>query len=154
MMAEYLVPMLMAAPDLAAARVQSVLAPVKGHQMAKAALETAVLDAELRTKQMSFAQYLGAVRDRVPAGVSVGIPDSLTELIGLVEGYIKQGYQRVKLKIEPGWDVEPIRAVRERRVRVSVVGMKSTPSRKGHAGRRLCPGDSGKAQNVDLLHTG
>jgi len=63
---------------------------------------------------MSFAQYLGAVRDRVPAGVSVGIPDSLDELIGQVEGYLEQGYQRVKLKIEPGWDVEPIRAVRER----------------------------------------
>jgi O-succinylbenzoate synthase len=113
-MAEYLVPMLMAAPDVTAARVQSVLAPVKGHQMAKAALETAVLDAELRAKQMSFAQYLGAVRDRVPAGVSVGIPDSLDELIGQVEGYLEQGYQRVKLKIEPGWDLEPIRAVRER----------------------------------------
>jgi O-succinylbenzoate synthase len=113
-MAEYLVPMLMAAPDVAAARVQSVLAPVKGHQMAKAALETAVLDAELRAKQMSFAQYLGAVRDRVPAGVSVGIPDSLGELIGQVESYLEQGYQRIKLKIEPGWDLEPIRAVRER----------------------------------------
>jgi len=54
------------------------------------------------------------VRDRVPAGVSVGIPDSLPELIGQVEGYLEQGYQRVKLKIEPGWDLEPIRAVRER----------------------------------------
>jgi o-succinylbenzoate synthase len=113
-MAQYLVPMLMAAPDVAAARVQSVLAPVKGHQLAKAALETAVLDAELRAKQMSFAQYLGAVRDRVPAGVSVGIPGSLAELLGQVEGYLEQGYRRVKLKIEPGWDLEPIRAVRER----------------------------------------
>jgi O-succinylbenzoate synthase len=113
-LAEYLVPMLMAVDELTAARVQSVLAPVKGHQMAKAALETAVLDAELRAKQMSFAQYLGAVRDRVPAGVSVGIPDSLAELIDQVEGYLEQGYRRVKLKIEPGWDLEPIRAVRER----------------------------------------
>jgi o-succinylbenzoate synthase len=113
-MAEYLVPMLMAAPDVAAARVQSVLAPVKGHQLAKAALETALLDAELRAKQMSFAQYLGAVRDRVPAGVSVGIPGSLAELLSQVEGYLEQGYRRVKLKIEPGWDLEPIRAVRER----------------------------------------
>jgi o-succinylbenzoate synthase len=114
LMAEYLVPMLLAAPDAAAARVQSVLAPVKGHPLAKAALEAAILDAELRAKQMSFAQYLGAVRDRVPVGVSVGIPDSLAELIGQVESYLEQGYQRVKLKIEPGWDVEPVRAVRER----------------------------------------
>jgi O-succinylbenzoate synthase len=113
-MAEYLVPMLMAAPGVTAARVQAVLAPVKGHQMAKAALETAVLDAELRAKQMSFAQYLGAVRNRVPVGVSVGIPGSLAELIGQVEGYLDQGYRRIKLKIEPGWDIEPVRAVRER----------------------------------------
>jgi len=113
-MAEYLVPMLMAAPDAAAARVQRVLAPVKGHQLAKAALETAVLDAELRAKQMSFAQYLGAVRDRVPVGVSVGISGSVAELLGQVEGYLEQGYRRIKLKIEPGWDVEPIRAVRDR----------------------------------------
>jgi O-succinylbenzoate synthase len=113
-MAEYLVPMLMAAPDATAARVQSLLAPVKGHQLAKAALEAAALDAELRTKQMSFAQYLGAVRDRVPVGVSVGIPGDLAELLGLVEGYLEQGYRRVKLKIEPGWDVEPVQAVRER----------------------------------------
>jgi O-succinylbenzoate synthase len=112
--AEYLVPMLMAAPGVTAARVQALLAPVKGHQMAKAALETAVLDAELRAKRMSFAQYLGAVRDRVPAGVSVGIAGSLAELTGQVEGYLEQGYRRVKLKIEPGWDIEPVRAVRER----------------------------------------
>jgi o-succinylbenzoate synthase len=114
MIAGYLVPMLRAAPQVTAARVQAVLAPVKGHQMAKAALETAVLDAELRAKQMSFAQYLGAVRDRVPVGVSVGIPGSLAELIDQVGAYLEQGYRRVKLKIEPGWDVEPIRAVRER----------------------------------------
>jgi len=113
-MAEYLVPMLVAAPVVSAARVHPVLAPVKGHQMAKAALETAILDAELRARQMSFAQYLGAVRDRVPAGVSVGIPGSLAELIGQVEGYLEQGYRRIKVKIEPGWDVEPIRAIRER----------------------------------------
>jgi O-succinylbenzoate synthase len=112
--AEYLAPMLIAAPAVTAARVQALLAPVKGHQMAKAALETAVLDAELRAKQMSFAQYLGAVRDRVPAGVSVGIPGSVAELAGQVESYLEQGYRRIKLKIEPGWDVEPIAAVRDR----------------------------------------
>lgn len=112
--AEYLAPMLMAAPGVTAARVHAVLAPVKGHQMAKAAMETAVLDAELRAKQMSLAQYLGAVRDRVLVGVSVGIPGSLADLIGQVEGYLEQGYRRVKLKIEPGWDLEPVQAVRDR----------------------------------------
>jgi O-succinylbenzoate synthase len=86
----------------------------KGHPMAKAALQTALLDARLRAGGESFAGFLGAVRDRVPAGVSVGIMDSVPELLDAVEGYLAAGYLRIKLKIEPGWDVEPVRAVRER----------------------------------------
>src|SRR5207247_5316108 len=61
-----------------------------------------------------FASYLGAVRDEVECGVSVGIMDSIPELLDAVAGYLDQGYRRIKLKIEPGWDVEPVRAVRER----------------------------------------
>ncbi|MDA0634501.1 o-succinylbenzoate synthase [Nonomuraea sp. MCN248] len=88
--------------------------PVKGHRMAKAALETAVLDAQLRASGESFGRFLGAARDRVPCGVSVGIMDAIPRLLDAVEGYLAEGYVRVKLKIEPGWDVEPVRAVRER----------------------------------------
>ncbi|WP_306205685.1 o-succinylbenzoate synthase [Actinoplanes sp. RD1] len=110
----FLVPMLAAAPHLDASQVAEVLAPVKGHRMAKAALETAVLDAELRAAGRSFARELGAVRDRVPCGVSVGIMDSIPQLLDAVDGYLAEGYVRIKLKIEPGWDVEPVRAVRER----------------------------------------
>ncbi len=110
----FLIPALAAHPDLRPEAVAAVLAPVKGHPMAKAAIETAVLDAQLRRDGISLARRLGAVRDRVPCGVSVGIMDSLTELIDAVAGYLDQGYLRIKLKIEPGWDVEPVRAVRER----------------------------------------
>jgi O-succinylbenzoate synthase len=81
--------------------------------MAKAALEMGVLDAELRATGRSFARELGAVRERVPCGVSVGIMDSIPELLDAVAGYVAEGYVRIKLKIEPGWDVEPVRAVRE-----------------------------------------
>jgi O-succinylbenzoate synthase len=110
----FLVPMLSAAGSVGAHEVADVLAPVKGHRMAKAALEMAVLDAELRHEGRSFARELGAVHDRVPCGVSVGIMDSIPELIDAVGGYLDEGYVRIKLKIEPGWDVEPVRAVRER----------------------------------------
>jgi len=98
---------------LTAGRVKTALEPVKGHQMAKHVLETAILDAELKALGQSFGDYLGAVRDRVPAGVSVGIMDSIPELLDAVGGYLEEGYVRIKLKIEPGWDVEPVRAVRE-----------------------------------------
>jgi O-succinylbenzoate synthase len=111
---EFLGPRLLAAPDLDAAAVGPLLAPVKGHPMAKAAVEMAVLDAELRAAGRSFAEHLGAVREAVDCGVSVGIADSIGALLDMVAGYLDDGYRRVKLKIEPGWDVEPVRAVRER----------------------------------------
>ncbi|SHF69851.1 O-succinylbenzoate synthase [Jatrophihabitans endophyticus] len=110
----FLVPALAAAPELDAQRVGPLLARFKGHPMAKAALETALLDAELRALGRPLARELGAVRDAVPAGVSVGIMDSIPQLLDAVAGYLDAGYLRIKLKIEPGWDVEPVRAVRER----------------------------------------
>ncbi len=110
-----LVPRVLAVGErLTAARVAPALEPVKGHPMAKAALELAVLDAELRAAGRTFANHVGAVRERVPAGVSVGIMDEIPQLLDAVDGYLEQGYVRIKLKVEPGWDVEPVRAVRER----------------------------------------
>jgi O-succinylbenzoate synthase len=63
---------------------------------------------------MPMAQYLGAVRDAVDSGVSVGIMTSIDALLDAVAGYLDEGYRRIKLKIEPGWDVAPVQAVRER----------------------------------------
>ena len=101
----FLVPALAAAGSFDATAVAGTLAPFKGHRMAKAALEMGVLDAELHAVGRSFARELGAVRDRVPCGVSVGIMDSIPELLDAVDGYVAEGYVRIKLKIEPGWDV-------------------------------------------------
>jgi O-succinylbenzoate synthase len=111
---DFLVPRAAALPSLTAALVGPAVSGIKGHELAKAALETAVLDAELRSYGMPLAMYLGAVRERVPAGVSVGIKESVAELLDDVERYLAEGYVRIKLKIEPGWDLEPVRAVRER----------------------------------------
>jgi o-succinylbenzoate synthase len=110
----FLMPALLARDDLDASLVAATLAPFRGHRMAKAALEMAVLDAELRASGRSLARELGAVRTSVPAGVSVGIMDSVEQLLDAVEGYLEAGYVRIKLKIEPGWDVAPVSAVRER----------------------------------------
>ena len=110
----HLLPRLFAAGDVQAHEVGHLLEPVKGHRMAKAAIETAVLDAELRAAGIPLARHLGSVRDAVDSGVSIGIMASIPELLDAVAGYLDQGYLRIKLKIEPGWDVEPVRAVRER----------------------------------------
>ena len=110
----FMLPRLFAAAHVDGTAVGPLLEPFKGHWMSKAVIETAVLDAELRAAGRSFARELGATRDRVPCGVSVGIHDTVGALLESVERYVAAGYVRIKLKIEPGWDVEPVRAVRER----------------------------------------
>jgi O-succinylbenzoate synthase len=85
---------------------------VLGHPMAKATVEMALLDAQLRAEGRSLAAHLGGVRDAVDAGVSVGMQPTTADLVRVVEGYLTEGYRRIKCKIEPGHDVEPMRAVR------------------------------------------
>ncbi len=111
-LSELFVPRLLAAADVAASDVARLLSPFKGHRMAKAALEMAVLDAELTAAGRSFQEYLGGEGERVAPGVSVGITDTVDELVAVVAGYRAEGYGRVKLKIEPGFDLEPVRRVR------------------------------------------
>ena len=113
-MKRFFIPALAAAGVNDAPAVAEALKPFKGHRMAKAALEMAILDAELRTEGRSFARELGSVHDTVPCGVSVGIMDTIPRLLDAVGEYLAEGYVRIKLKIEPGWDIEPVRAVRER----------------------------------------
>jgi len=110
---DFLVPALFAAGDVAAADLDAALSRVRGHPMAKATLVNAVLDAELRAESRSLASFLGADKDRVPCGVSVGIAPTTEELLDQVAGYLAEGYRRIKLKIEPGTDVERVAAVRE-----------------------------------------
>ncbi|HSL11173.1 MAG TPA: o-succinylbenzoate synthase [Actinomycetota bacterium] len=97
-----------------AADLDGVFAFVRGHPMAKAAVINAVLDAELRAAGTSLASFLGADRARVRCGVSVGITPTTADLLEQVDGYLADGYRRIKLKIAPGVDVERVAAVRER----------------------------------------
>jgi O-succinylbenzoate synthase len=112
LMRRFLIPTLLRADGLTAQDVAPLLAPFLGSPMAKAALETALLDAQLRTEGRSLGDFLGANKKKIPCGVSVGIASSIPELIEEVNGYIKDGYKRIKLKIEPGWDIEPVAEVR------------------------------------------
>ncbi len=110
---DFLAPAIFAAGDVSTGDIDHVLAGVRGNPMAKAALINALLDAELRAENRSLAEHLGAATDRVACGVSVGITDTTAQLLDQVAGYLAEGYQRIKLKIEPGLDVERVRAVRE-----------------------------------------
>jgi O-succinylbenzoate synthase len=109
----FLVPALFGAGDVRGVDLERVFGRVRGNPMAKAALIDAFLDAELRELGQSLAGFLGAVRERVECGVSVGIADSTKALLEQVDDYLAEGYRRIKLKIEPGADLERVRAVRE-----------------------------------------
>ncbi|MGH2808403.1 MAG: o-succinylbenzoate synthase [Actinomycetota bacterium] len=108
----FLLPRLFAAGDIDAHAVAPVLRGIKGHPMAKGALEMAILDAQLRAAGTSYASFLGGVRPRVDCGVSVGIYDDDASLLEAVGRFLEAGYMRIKLKIEPGRDIEAVAAVR------------------------------------------
>jgi len=109
----FFLPALFSQGDFRAEQIPLILAPFLGHPMAKATIETACLDAELRRERKSLASFLGAVKSKVECGVSVGIASSIPALVDEVTGYVQEGYRRIKLKIEPGWDLEPVAKIRE-----------------------------------------
>lgn len=110
---DHLWPVLTAAGDVGPADAVRLLSHLHGHPMAKAAIEMALLDAELRADDTNLHARFGGGRERIPSGVSVGIFPTIDELLEQVQGYVDEGYARIKLKIEPGFDLEPVRAVRD-----------------------------------------
>jgi O-succinylbenzoate synthase len=108
------------APSLAAAdpehggKCPEIFRRVRGHRMAKAGLENAVWDLEAQMKGVPLAQLLGGVREIIACGVSIGIQPTLEKQIAQVEREVDAGYQRIKLKCKPGWDVHVFEAVRNR----------------------------------------
>ncbi len=113
LMKRFLIPALREKSSIAAEDVPVLLKPFLGGQMAKAALETAILDAQLRDQNISLAKYLGATKSKVECGVSVGIANDLAALVEEVKSYVDAGYRRIKLKIEPGWDYEAVKTIRQ-----------------------------------------
>jgi len=87
---------------------------VRGNPMAKAALENAIWDLEAQREGISLSRLIGGVRESVSCGVSLGIQSSIPELLSIVERELAAGYQRIKLKCKPGWDVEVFERVRSR----------------------------------------
>jgi len=89
-------------------------AAFRGHNMAKAGLELAYMELLARISARSLSQLIGGVRESLAVGVSLGIQPSLDQLLERVDKYLSLGYQRIKLKIKPGWDIDVVREVRRR----------------------------------------
>ncbi len=104
------------------AEVSAVFKPIRGHNMAKAAVETAIW--ELWSKENSLPLYkaIGGVREEIPCGVSIGIQEDLQALLKKIETEMEAGYQRIKIKIKPGWDVGVIKEVRKQFPTVLLMG--------------------------------
>jgi O-succinylbenzoate synthase len=96
-----------------AGQVGDRTAHIRGHRMACGGVEAAVWDLEARRNGVSLAKHIGgAARSEIPCGVSIGIQDSVPQLIEKIRIEVTAGYQRIKMKIKPGWDVDVIREVR------------------------------------------
>jgi o-succinylbenzoate synthase len=109
----YLWPMLKGKELSSAADVWPFLEHVRGHNMAKATVETAIWDAEAKLKNLPLWKLIGGERTEIPCGVSIGIKDSLDELSATVKNELAAGYQRVKIKIKPGKDIQSVQRLRQ-----------------------------------------
>jgi O-succinylbenzoate synthase len=109
-----LVPRLLEKELVGGGSCPALFSQVRGHRMAKAALENAVWDLEAQKKRMPLAELLGGTRSVIPCGVSIGIQPSQTVLMEKIAEALEDGYQRIKLKCKPGWDTKVFEAVRKR----------------------------------------
>jgi O-succinylbenzoate synthase len=116
------------APRLLGKQIESASAvwdrfkSVRGNRMAKAALETAAWDLEARSLNVPLWRHLGGANQEINCGVSIGIQDSIEQLFEKIQTELNAGYQRIKIKIKPGWDLDVIRRVRERFGKISLMG--------------------------------
>ena len=110
--AGFIAPLVIGQPFDHPREIYRALHRVRGHNMAKAGVEMAIWDWYARIEGRPLSSVLGGTRDRIASGVSIGIQDSLDQLMGKIEKELAAGYQRIKIKIKPGWDVEAVERVR------------------------------------------
>jgi o-succinylbenzoate synthase len=118
---DFLWPMLRGREFSSASEIHDIFSHVRGHNMAKAGVETAIWGAEAKQKNLPLAKLLGGAREEISSGVSIGIQPSIDALIAKVEKELAAGYQRIKIKIMPGSDIEPARALRSRFPRIRLM---------------------------------
>ncbi|HUJ41000.1 MAG TPA: o-succinylbenzoate synthase [Candidatus Acidoferrales bacterium] len=119
---DFLWPMVRGREFASAAEIFDSMSRVRGHNMAKGGLEAAAWDAEARQKNTPLWRLVGGTRQEIPCGVSIGIKPSVNELTDSVGEELRAGYQRIKVKIKRGNDLEPLGALRERFPRIRLMG--------------------------------
>jgi o-succinylbenzoate synthase len=112
-MSDFLIPLLLKEPIGHPDEVSERFKYIRCNYNAKAALECAIWDLYAREQNLSLAKALGGVKDKIEVGVSVGIQKSETAMLHQIEGYLNEGYKRIKVKIKPDWDVHILKAIRD-----------------------------------------
>ncbi|MBI3694525.1 MAG: o-succinylbenzoate synthase [Acidobacteria bacterium] len=110
-------------------------AHIRGHQMARGGLEAAIWDLEARLANRPLWRHIGGTRSEIACGVSIGIQDSVEQLLDKITREVDAGYQRIKIKIKPGWDVDVVRAVRERFPQIKLMADANSAYRLSDAAR-------------------
>ncbi len=110
---EYILPRVVGRSFATPAQLLAAVANIRGHNMAVAALETAFWDLQAKAAEVPLWVLLGGVRTDIPVGASLGIQKSIEATVAVAQEHAEQGYRRLKFKIRPGWDIAPLRAVRE-----------------------------------------
>jgi O-succinylbenzoate synthase len=118
----FLAPMVLGKEFDDAAGVNALMKKVRGHRMAKAAIETACWDLEAKRAGVPLWKHLGGTREEIPCGVSIGIQESPEALLDKIERELAAGYQRIKIKIKPGWDLDVVRKVRQSYPEILLMG--------------------------------
>jgi O-succinylbenzoate synthase len=111
---KYLAPAILTRELANASECGALMARIRGHRMAKAAVENALWDAEAKQKQQALWKLLGGTRREIACGVSIGIQDSVEQLLAKIETELSSGYQRIKVKVKPGWDLGVLERIRAR----------------------------------------
>src|SRR5262245_34019300 len=118
---DFLWPMIKGNTFDSACEIWGLLRRVRGHNMAKGGLEAAIWDAEAKQKGIPLAKLIGGTCEEIASGVSIGIKDSLGELVGAVKKELAAGYQRIKIKIKLGTDLELVRRLRQEFPRIKLM---------------------------------
>ena len=142
-LSDFVIPILLRTPLQNAAEASELLKPIRGNRMAKAVLETALWDLEARKASVPLCRHLGGIRNQIACGVSIGIQESIGKLLEKVREEIMAGYRRIKIKIKPGWELEPLRAIRQEFPNIRLMADANSAFRLG---------DLPLIQKLDLFH--
>jgi O-succinylbenzoate synthase len=119
---DYIIPSVIGKELTQAGDLDSLVRGIRGHNMAKAGLETALWDLDAKIRNIPLWRFLGGSRQQIDCGVSIGIQASIDKLIAKIDTEVRAGYRRIKIKIKPGWDVEVVKEVRAAFPNVPLMG--------------------------------